>query len=67
VITLRILNEQSTVSAETAQKQIEAVVKWNGTCNKFPSQIIQPTLVLSGTEDVLTSSEGSLLLVGDIL
>jgi hypothetical protein len=33
------IERTSTVSAETAQKQIEAVLKGNGTCNKFGDNI----------------------------
>jgi pimeloyl-ACP methyl ester carboxylesterase len=53
------------VSLETAQKQAEAIIKWNG-FHDSPSQIIQPTLVLVGTEDVITTPKASLLLVEKI-
>jgi pimeloyl-ACP methyl ester carboxylesterase len=49
----------------TLQKQAERVIKWNGTYDS-PSQIIQPTLVLVGTEDVITTPKRSLLLVEKI-
>lgn len=53
------------ISLETGQKQSEAVVKWNGIYNS-PSQIIQPTLVLVGAEDIITTPKASLLLVEKI-
>jgi pimeloyl-ACP methyl ester carboxylesterase len=56
---------KGTVSLETTQKQAEAIIKWNGFCDS-PSQIIQPTLVLVGTEDVITTPKSSLLLVEKI-
>jgi pimeloyl-ACP methyl ester carboxylesterase len=56
---------KGTVSLETTQKQAEAIIKWNGFCDS-PSQIIQPTLVLVGTEDVITTPKASLLLVEKI-
>ena len=56
---------KGTVSPETTQKQMEALIKWNGSCES-PSKIMQPTLVLAGTEDVITSPEGSLLLFQNI-
>ena len=56
---------KGTVSLETTQKQAEAIIKWNGFYDS-PSQIIQPTLVLVGTEDVITTPKASLLLVEKI-
>ncbi len=56
---------KGTVSLETTQKQAEAIIKWNGFYDS-PSQIIQPTLVLVGTEDVITTPKSSLLLVEKI-
>ena len=50
---------KGTVSLETTQKQAEAIIKWNGFYDS-PSQIIQPTLVLVGTEDVITTPKASL-------
>ena len=41
----------------TSQKQAETVIEWNGIYD-FPSQIIQPNLVLVGTEDVITILKG---------
>jgi pimeloyl-ACP methyl ester carboxylesterase len=56
---------KGTISLETAQKQSEAIIKWNGIYNS-PSQIIQPTLVLVGAEDVITTPKASLSLVEKI-
>jgi pimeloyl-ACP methyl ester carboxylesterase len=56
---------KSTVSPETTQKQAEAIIKWNGIYNSS-SQIVQPTLVLVGTEDVITTPKAALLLVEKI-
>ena len=56
---------KGTVSLETTQKQAEAIIKWNGFYDS-PSEIIQPTLVLVGTEDVITTPKASLLLVEKI-
>jgi pimeloyl-ACP methyl ester carboxylesterase len=56
---------KSTVSPETTQKQAEAIIKWNGIYNSS-SQIVQPTLVLVGTEDVITTPTAALLLVEKI-
>ena len=53
------------MSLETTQKQAEAIIKWNGFYDS-PSQITQPTLVLVGTEDVITTPKASLLLVEKI-
>jgi hypothetical protein len=53
------------VSLETTQKQAEAIIKWNGFYDS-PSQIIQSTLVLVGTEDVITTPKSSLLLAEKI-
>lgn len=56
---------KSTVSPETTQKQAQAIIKWSGIYSS-PSQIVQPTLVLVGTEDVITTPKASLLLVEKI-
>jgi pimeloyl-ACP methyl ester carboxylesterase len=53
---------KSTVSPETTQKQAEAVIKWNGVYNSS-AQIVQPSLVLIGTEDVITTPKAALTLV----
>ena len=52
---------KSTVSPETTQKQAEAIIGWNGIYNS-PSQIVQPTLVLVGTEDMITTPKAALTL-----
>jgi pimeloyl-ACP methyl ester carboxylesterase len=56
---------KSTVSVETTQKQAQAIVGWNGMYNS-PSVITQPTLVLMGTEDVITTPKAALSLVEKI-
>lgn len=56
---------KSTVSPDTTQKQAEAIIGWNGIYNS-PSQIVQPTLVLIGTEDIITTPKAALSLVEKI-
>ena len=56
---------KSTVSPDTTQKQAEAIIGWNGIYNS-PSQIVQPTLVLIGTEDIITTPKAALILVEKI-
>ncbi|HEX7207965.1 MAG TPA: alpha/beta hydrolase [Nitrososphaeraceae archaeon] len=56
---------KSTVSMETTQKQAQAIVGWNGMYNSS-SVITQPTLVLMGTEDVITTPKAALSLVEKI-
>lgn len=56
---------KSTVSKETAQKQAQAIVGWKGMYNS-PSLITQPTLVLMGTEDIITTPKAALSLVEKI-
>lgn len=56
---------KSTVSIETTQKQAQAIVGWNGIYNS-PSVIIQPTLVLMGTEDIITTPKAALSLIEKI-
>ncbi len=56
---------KSSVSAESTQKQAQAIVGWNGIYNT-PSQIVQPTLVLVGTEDTITTPKAALTLVEKI-
>lgn len=56
---------KSTVSVETTQKQAQAIVGWNGMFNS-PSVMTQPTLVLVGTEDVITTPKAALSLVEKI-
>ncbi len=56
---------KSTVSIETTQKQAQAIVGWNGIYNS-PSVIVQPTLVLIGTEDIITTPKAALSLIEKI-
>jgi pimeloyl-ACP methyl ester carboxylesterase len=56
---------KSTVSPEITQKQAEAIIGWNGIYNSH-SQIVQPTLVLVGTEDMITTPKAALVLVEKI-
>ena len=56
---------KSTVSMETTQKQAQAIVGWNGMYDS-PTLISQPTLVLMGTEDVITTPKAALSLVEKI-
>jgi pimeloyl-ACP methyl ester carboxylesterase len=56
---------KGTLSIETVQKQAQAIINWKGTYGS-PSQISQPTLVLVGTEDVITTPKASLFLVEKI-
>jgi pimeloyl-ACP methyl ester carboxylesterase len=56
---------KSTVSAETTQKQADAIVGWKGIYNS-PSQIVQPTLVLVGTEDIITTPKAAMSLIEKI-
>ncbi|CAN5842487.1 alpha/beta hydrolase [soil metagenome] len=56
---------KSTVSVETTQKQAQAIVGWNGIYDS-PSVITQPTLVLMGTEDIITTPKAALSLVEKI-
>ena len=56
---------KSTVSMETTQKQAQAIVGWNGMYDS-PSLITHPTLVLMGTEDIITTPKAALSLVEKI-
>jgi len=56
---------KGTISLETVQKQAQAIIKWNGIYNS-PSQIVQPTLVLVGTKDIITTPKAALSLVEKI-
>ena len=56
---------KSNVSVETTQKQAQAIVGWNGIYSS-PSVIVQPTLVLVGTEDIITTPKAALSLVEKI-
>lgn len=52
---------KSTVSMETTQKQAQAIVSWNGIYDS-PSVITQPTLVLMGTDDIITTPKAAISL-----
>lgn len=56
---------KGTLPLETVQKQTQAIINWKGTYDS-PSQISQPTLVLVGTEDVITAPIASLSLIEKI-
>ncbi|MDF0681013.1 MAG: alpha/beta hydrolase [Candidatus Nitrosocosmicus sp.] len=56
---------KSTVSIETTQKQAQAIVGWDGIYNT-PSLITQPTLVLIGTEDIITTPKAAFSLIEKI-
>jgi len=56
---------KSTVSIETTQKQAQAIVGWDGIYSS-PSLITQPTLVLIGTEDIITTPKAAFSLVEKI-
>jgi pimeloyl-ACP methyl ester carboxylesterase len=49
----------------TLNLQTEAITKWGGTCNRL-SSIPQPTMVLVGTDDVLTVPANSILIAEKI-
>jgi len=53
---------KSKVSMETTQKQAQAIVGWKGMYDST-SVIIQPTLVLMGTEDIITTPKAALSLI----
>lgn len=50
-----------TIPNKTLDQQIEAIFNWTGTCSKLKS-IIQPTLVIVGTDDVLNPPANPILL-----
>lgn len=56
---------KSTVSMETTQKQAQAIVGWTGIYNS-PSTITQPTLVMMGIEDTITTPKAVLSLIEKI-
>jgi len=56
-------SEQTTIN--TLNKQTEAITNWTGTCNRL-GNITQPTMVLVGTDDVLTSPANSILITEKI-
>lgn len=56
---------KETAFPETAQKQTEAIVNWNGTCDVL-SKITQPPLIVTGTKDVIVPPANSMILVEHI-
>ncbi|HJR84352.1 MAG TPA: alpha/beta hydrolase [Nitrososphaeraceae archaeon] len=50
---------------ETLNLQIKAITTWEGTCDRLNS-ITNPTMVLVGTDDVLTVPENSMLMASKI-
>lgn len=56
---------KSTVSTETTQRQAKAIVGWEGMYNS-PSVITQPTLVLMGIDDTITTPKAALSLIEKI-
>jgi len=56
---------KSTVSMETTQKQAQAIIGWNGMYNSS-SVITQPTLVLMGTDDIITTPKAALSMIEKI-
>jgi pimeloyl-ACP methyl ester carboxylesterase len=56
---------KSTVSMETTQRQAQAIVGWTGIYNS-PTMITQPTSVLMGTDDLITTPKAALSLVEKI-
>lgn len=56
-------SEQTPIN--TLNKQTEAITSWTGTCNRL-GNITQPTMVLVGTDDVLTAPANSILITEKI-
>lgn len=54
-----------TVPNKTLDLQTEAIINWAGTCNRL-NNITQPTLIIVGTDDILTVPTNSLLLTENI-
>lgn len=50
---------------ETLKLQTEAIINWTGTCDRLGS-ITQPTMVLVGTDDILTVPANSILMAEKI-
>lgn len=49
----------------TLSRQTDAIINWPGTCNQL-GKITQQTLVIVGTDDILTVPSNSLLITGKI-
>lgn len=54
-----------TSSPENIERQYQAWENWNGTYSR-PPQIMQPTLLVIETDDLLTPSQDSLIVAGGI-
>ncbi|MFC1461246.1 alpha/beta fold hydrolase [Verrucomicrobiota bacterium] len=54
-----------TSSAENIQRQVDAMDNWGGSCDRL-SEINSPTLLITGSEDILTPPENSHMMVGKI-
>lgn len=52
-------------SPENIQRQVDAMENWEGSCDRL-SQITRPTLLITGTEDILTLPENSYMMVEEI-
>jgi pimeloyl-ACP methyl ester carboxylesterase len=57
----RIPKTIETIPNKTLDQHAEAIFNWTGTCNKLKN-ITQPTLVIVGTDDVVTPPANSLLI-----
>jgi pimeloyl-ACP methyl ester carboxylesterase len=57
----RIPKTIETIPNKTLDQHTEAIFNWTGTCSKLKN-ITQPTLVIVGTDDVVTPSANSLLI-----
>jgi pimeloyl-ACP methyl ester carboxylesterase len=61
----RFLAPKETSSPENLKRQQQAIASWNGTCDRL-DQIKSPTLVVVGTEDVLTPTENAFIVARGI-
>ncbi len=50
---------------KTLDLQMEAITSWEGTCNRLKN-ITNPTMVLVGTDDVITVPENSIFMASKI-
>jgi pimeloyl-ACP methyl ester carboxylesterase len=56
---------KESASIQTILRQLQAIFTWSNSCNQL-SHITQPTLVIDGTNDVITPTANSLLLAEKI-
>lgn len=54
-----------TSSAENIKRQYKAWQEWNGTYSRLP-KIIQPTLIITGTDDIFTPPENAFIIASRI-